>query len=110
MTRRRWIYRDGVAIEVTNLDEPQNKGPFVVGEIEAYESPASGQVISSRAQRREDFKRTGTRPWEGKAVEMQEVARRQSYEAAQNEQRYERAAATAWRDLPERYRRTLQQR
>lgn len=35
--------------------------PMVVGDLEPYESPASGKIITSRSEQREDFARTGTR-------------------------------------------------
>lgn len=38
--------------------------PRVFGDFEPYESPASGQWIEGRKARREDFARTGTRPYE----------------------------------------------
>jgi hypothetical protein len=38
--------------------------PFVRPEIPAYVSPASGKVISSRHQRKEDLARTGHMEWE----------------------------------------------
>ena len=49
--------------------------PMVSVDIPAYISPASGKVISSRVQRREDFKRTRTRPWEGLEAEKSEAAK-----------------------------------
>ena len=38
--------------------------PRVFGDFEGYESPASGQWIDGKRQRREDFARTGTRAYE----------------------------------------------
>lgn len=37
---------------------------MVVPEIPAYLSPASGKMITSRRERREDLIRTGNIPWE----------------------------------------------
>ena len=47
---------------------------------EAYESPASGQAITSKAQRREDMKRTQTRQYEGREQEDKEVKRQHAYQ------------------------------
>lgn len=38
--------------------------PRVFGDFEPYISPASGNLISGKRQRQEDFARTGTRPYE----------------------------------------------
>jgi hypothetical protein len=38
--------------------------PFIRPEIQAYQSPVDGRVINSRAQRREDLKRTNSLEWE----------------------------------------------
>jgi putative FmdB family regulatory protein len=38
--------------------------PKVFGDYEGYESPASGKWIEGRRAREEDFKRTGTRPYD----------------------------------------------
>lgn len=38
--------------------------PYVRPEIEAYISPATGKLISSRDQRRDDLKRSGCIEWE----------------------------------------------
>ena len=47
--------------------------PKVHQDLPEYVSPASGKLIRGRVQRADDFKRTGTRPWEGKDVEKAEV-------------------------------------
>lgn len=38
--------------------------PAVHAEIAAYESPATGRMITSRAERREDLRRAGALEWE----------------------------------------------
>jgi putative FmdB family regulatory protein len=38
--------------------------PRVFGDLEGYESPASGEWIEGRRARAEDFARTGTRPYD----------------------------------------------
>lgn len=38
--------------------------PRVFGDFAGYESPASGRWIEGRRARRDDFERTGTRPFE----------------------------------------------
>jgi hypothetical protein len=50
--------------------------PKVFGDYEGYESPASGKWIEGRRAREEDFRRTGTRPYE--LGEAQDLQRRQA--------------------------------
>ena len=53
--------------------------PKVFGDLQGYESPASGKWIEGRRAREDDFRRTGTRPYE--SGEREEAQRR----AAANE-------------------------
>jgi putative FmdB family regulatory protein len=50
--------------------------PRVFGDFEGYESPASGRWVEGKRQRLEDFKRTGTRAYEGGEREAAEVRRK----------------------------------
>lgn len=75
--------------------------PMGIVDIPAYESPASGKWITSRAQRREDFKRTGTRPWEGKEQEQKEAARQRQYDEAKADAALDHTVRKAWQELPD---------
>lgn len=66
---------------------------------EAYESPASGKMITSKAEREKDFKATGSRPWEGKEQEQKEVARQKAYEEAKNDEVLDKTVRQAWANL-----------
>lgn len=45
--------------------------PDVMGDLPAYTSPIDGRLIDGRAQRREDLKRNGCRPYEdGERAQM----------------------------------------
>ena len=44
--------------------ERKVSSPFIMAEIQAYESPNSGKMIQSRAQRREDLQRSHAIEWE----------------------------------------------
>lgn len=79
MTRKRWVYIDGEAIEVSADYAPEPKGPLVFGDLPSYQSPVTGKWVDGRVQRREDLKRTGSRPYEGLEQEKKEVARQQRY-------------------------------
>ena len=75
--------------------------PMAIVDIPAYESPSSGKWITSRAERREDFKRTGCRPWEGKAAEQKEAGRKQAYTEAAQDKALDHTVRTAWANLPD---------
>ena len=46
---------------------------------DSYESPASGNVITSERARQYDMESNGCRPWEGIAQEKKEVARKRKH-------------------------------
>jgi hypothetical protein len=48
---------------------------ILVDQFDAYESPASGEIISNRRQRDRDMKATGCRQYEGRATETIEAER-----------------------------------
>lgn len=54
--------------------------PYAHGDIPPYQSPITGQWIDSRTSRREDLKRSGSRPWEGLEQEKKESSRIKAYE------------------------------
>lgn len=101
--RYRYDPKTGEMVEITR-ERPRAVSAAVMGDLPGYESPASGKWIEGRRARREDFKRTGTRPWEGMEAELKEADRRKAREEAQQEQLVDRMARTMWRDMPERYR------
>ena len=107
--RKRWVYVDGQPVEVEQDYTQDPLAPTVWGDLEAYESPASGLMIEGRRQRREDFKRTGTRAWEGKESELGEARKR----VAENEQKLDQAAHgaawSAWHQLSPEKRRLLRE-
>ena len=74
--------------------------PTGIVDIPAYESPASGKMITSRAQRKEDFKRTQTRPWEGMDSEKREAARQKKYSEDASDKKLDNVVRQAWADLP----------
>lgn len=74
---------------------------------EAYESPASGKLITSRKERREDMARTNSRPWEGLAVEKQEADRQRAYQEQRNDARLHEAVARSFYQLDPKKRREL---
>lgn len=79
MTRRRWIYKNGEAFEVTPDHDEGPSGLLVIGDLPGYQSPVTGLWVEGRRARREDLKRTGSRPFEGIAQERKEAARQEAY-------------------------------
>ena len=68
-------------------------------DIPAYESPASGKWITSRSERKEDFKRTGTREWEGADSERRAAAKAKKEEEARQDQALDKTVRQAWAAL-----------
>lgn len=58
MTRRRWIYVDGEAVEVTQdfVAEPRAGMPHVIPDLPDFVSPIDGKTYSGRAGMREHCK------------------------------------------------------
>lgn len=83
------------------------EGHFIIGEIEAYQSPVDGRVIDSRAKRRNDLARSGCRPWEGMAAEKKEAARVQAENRAAADARINEGVARAYYQMDPRKREIL---
>ena len=73
----------------------------------AYESPASGRMITSRKERRDDMARTNSRPWEGLAVEKQEAARQRAYQEQKSDAKLHEAVSRSFYQLDPKKRREL---
>jgi hypothetical protein len=72
---------------------------YVMPDLPDYESPIDGRVVHGRAGRREDLRRSGSRPYEGREAEAREAARaRKNHEAAQ-ERAIERTAQAVWANM-----------
>ncbi len=67
---------------------------------ESYLSPATGKLITSRAERREDMRASGCRDWEGLNTEKKIAARYKKEEEDRQEQLLDEAAQSAWAQLP----------
>lgn len=77
-------------------------------DLPGYVSPTTGKWIDGRKARREDLKRSGSRPWEGMAAEKAEAARQRQYAEALQEKRLDEAARRAYHQLPPFKRRLLE--
>ncbi len=102
MTRRRWIYpgNDQEPFEVTEDYVQEPKAPMVFGDLPEYTSPVTGKPVAGRVQRREDLKRTRSRPYEGFEQEAKEAARQKAYTAEKFDASLTKAASEAFYQLP----------
>lgn len=99
--RRRYIQRkDGTLVEVSRDYLPDPQGPLVIPDLPGYQSPVTGLWVEGRVQRREDMKRTGSRPWEGLDQEKKEAARQQQYVEQRNEATLDRVAHEVFYQMP----------
>jgi predicted nucleic acid-binding Zn ribbon protein len=76
------------------------KAAFVRDDIPGYVSPATGKYISTKSARRDDLKRSNSRPWEGYEQEMKEAARKRKYTEQKQDAKLEEATRYAWHQLP----------
>lgn len=109
--RRRWVWdeKSKALVEVsTDYRAPPREAPMIMGDIPEYVSPASGLVVRGRRARREDLKRTRSRPWEGLEQEKREAERQRQYAEERSDRRLEEAAHRALAQLPPERRRILE--
>ena len=107
MTRKRWVYIGGEAIEV-NAEHQEPMGVLIVPDLPGYQSPVTGLWVEGRRQRREDFKRTGTRAWEGLDQEKKEAARHERYADQKLDASLTTAASEAFYQMSPNKRRILE--
>ena len=99
--RRRFIQIPGGDLVEVDADYiPEPRAPMVFGDLPEYTSPVTGLVVSGRRARREDLKRTRSRPWEGMEQESKEAARRRGYLEEKTDASLTRAAHEAFYQLP----------
>ena len=72
---------------------------FDIQHWDAYESPATGKLITSKAERRADMKVSGCRDWEGMESEKKEAAKRKAKEEEETDRQIDHAVRQAWSNL-----------
>lgn len=115
MMNKRCIYCQRVSdVSLSEIDCPKcglvNKlTPFVtmpmlnassLREFEAYESPATGKVITSHTARRYDMQESGCRQWEGSEQEKKHAAKVKLEEQAKEDRQIEQWVGEAYHQLP----------
>jgi hypothetical protein len=106
--RRRYVWspEKGALVEVTQT-ERVNHSAMIVPDLPGYESPVTGKWVEGRKARREDLKRTGSRPYEGRAAEMQIANSYRESVEREMDRKAEAAAVDVWQHSPERIRRVF---
>jgi hypothetical protein len=111
MTRRRFIYdpqTKGMVEVSVDHRAPQRQAPHVRGDLEDYTSPVTGLVVHGRRGRRDDLKRHGCRPYEGRQAEQREADRQRAYAEQKSDARLHEAASRAFHSLSPQKRRALE--
>jgi hypothetical protein len=96
-----------VAVNGVPLYKEPREAPDVMPDLPGYESPIDGRWIEGRKARREDLRRSGSRPWEGLEQEKKAAQKVQDENSRQLDQLAERMAHRAWDQAPERIRRVF---
>jgi hypothetical protein len=108
--RRRYVWdnKRGELVEVSNDFTQHPRGPFIQADTPGYQSPIDGKWIEGRKARRNDLARSGSRPWEGMAVERQEADRQRAYTEQASDQRLDRVVRESYHQLSPEKRRRLE--
>ena len=75
-----WSPERGELVEVPTTFTQEQFAPMVIPDLPGYQSPVTGLWVEGRKQRREDLKRTNSRPFEGIEQERKEAQRRVAYQ------------------------------
>lgn len=102
--RRRFVY-DPTTKEMVEVSATRSQAlHFIQPDLPGYESPVTGLWVEGRKARREDLRRTNSRPWEGMEQEQKEAAKVRARQDQKLDQLAERMAHRAWAEAPERVR------
>ena len=110
VVRARYVFdeKTGKMVQVAaNLRQP-SRGTLIMGDLPDYVSPVTGLVVHGRAGRREDLKRTNSRPWEGRAMEEKYAAKARDEQARKMDHAVGETAREVYQQLPPRKRRLLE--
>jgi hypothetical protein len=103
--RRRWDPQKREMVDVPIDQGPRRPGVHIWNDLPEYESPVTGLVVRGRRARREDLKRTGSRPYEGREQEVKQAQRVQAENDRKLDHLADKMARTGWAQAPERVRR-----
>ena len=97
------------AIKAWEAKAEQRRAHAVWNDLPGYDSPIDGRWIEGRAQRREDLRRNGCRPFEGVEQERKVAQERVREENRRLDRVAERVAWQSWHQLSPSARRALSQ-
>jgi hypothetical protein len=80
---------------------------FIQPDLPGYASPITGEWIEGRRARRDDLKRHGCRPYEGREQEEKVAARARAEQERKIDSLAEKMAHRAWAEAPERVRKVF---
>jgi len=83
---------------------------FIQPDLPGYTSPITGKWIEGRRARRDDLRRHGCRPYEGREQEEKVAARARAENERKLDQLAEKIAHRGWAEAPERVRRVFRNR
>lgn len=81
-----------------HANRPRSAAVYV---MPSYQSPVTGKWVDSPSQRRDDLKRTGSRPWEGMADEKANVSRQREYDSVANDKALEHTIRETLQYMPD---------
>jgi hypothetical protein len=106
--RRRFVW-DPIAKELVETAVHRSQAlHFIQPDLPGYESPIDGKWVEGRKARREDLKRSGCRPYEGREQESKEAAKVRAEAQARMERATNESVERAWAQLAPRKRRVLE--
>ncbi len=73
---------------------------FDIQPWDSFVSPATGKVISSKAQRREDMKVSGCRDWEGMDSEKRQSKKIKEAQAKEEDKKLDAIVQQTWAQFP----------
>ncbi len=103
-----WSPEANALVEVPTSWSQPPRTHFVQPDLPGYQSPVTGLWVEGRKARREDLKRTRSRPYEGREQEQKEANRQRVYAEQANDRRLDETARRAYYQLSPDKRRILE--
>lgn len=106
--RYRWNAKLKQLVEVPLTATQESLAPLVMNDLPGYQSPVTGEWVEGRRARREDLKRSGCRPYEGREQEQKEADRYNAEQAAKEDRRLTETLSRNFYQIPYRTRKILE--
>jgi hypothetical protein len=106
--RRRYVY-DPTTKEMVEVGARRSAAlHFIQPDLPGYESPIDGRWVEGRRARRDDLKRSNSRPYEGFAQEKREADKVRAQATERLNSMANERVERAWAQLPPRMKRVLE--